>query len=110
MKKLIMLMGVLTGLLFANNVVTGTFEKAGENSHQSIMKDVKDKKVFFMYMYSSDATSLNAGALSDAKNRLKRIFCSKPEGRALVESGYEFIITYLYANKVVVNAVINSCR
>jgi len=110
MKKLIMLLGVLSGLLFANGVVTGTFSKAGKNSYQSIMEDTKDKKIFLMNIYSFDVTSVNDETLSKVKEHVKQIFCSKPEGRAMIENGYEFIITYLYANRVVVNIVVNSCK
>ena len=103
--------GVLVSSLFANNIVVGNAEHVGKGIYQSMIEDKKERKVYFTYFYPTSARNTGVDILTRTKDSLTRTLCSDPTIRdGINNQGYEIIITYVYANHVVVHTVINSCR
>jgi len=105
MKKILMLlMGLgLSFSLFANNIGASYFNKNG-----ATIVDKTSKIVFLTYLMPQSGY-IDNNNLNEVKEKLENLLCSNPKTRVLIENGYTFTITYIYTNRLIVNATINSC-
>jgi len=104
MKKLALIFAFLSSMLFANEIYIGQVK-----DKITFIKDSKSKILFIVNFQKGNAVDMSDETLQKVKNQLVKVFCKAKDTKKLIDQGYKIVVTYIYPNDIVAEAVIDKC-
>ena len=109
MKKIISILVIITNFLFANSTIIFDLKYNKDFlGYGGVYINEKDKTIFLTYYYNQETKKITNSLIKETLKELENMVC-KNTFKNYIKNGYQFIITYIYANHKVVQTVINQC-